>query len=91
MLSLSWNLLANDYLESRIRSYRFECWKNGTGLRLQTAEGLHLRQFIASLAFHRRGCGCSPTSDRGLSSQTSSPIWAVVQEYNARLYESMGN
>src|SRR5258705_8332663 len=60
MLSRSWNLLAK---EMTIRKAAFgaivsSAGREGTGLRLQTAKSLHLRQFIAFLAFHRRGCGC---------------------------------
>src|SRR5260370_39104593 len=60
MLSRSWNLLAN---EMTIRKAAFgaivlSAGREGAGLRLQTAKSLRLRQFIAFLAFHRRGCGC---------------------------------
>src|SRR6266404_3162297 len=60
MLSRSWNLLAN---EMTIRKAAFgaivlSAGREGAGLRLQTAKRLRLRQFIAFLAYHRRGCGC---------------------------------
>lgn len=60
MLCRSWSLLAKEMTiwKAVFGAIVLSAGTVWTGLRWQTAKSRHLRQFIAFLAYHRRGCDC---------------------------------